>query len=69
MTVRNRQKGRRERVGRKGGREGKRVVQRKQAEFMHVCNFQIKIIKKTKGIREYIRYKEYNYAICCNMTY
>lgn len=36
MTVRNRQKGRRERVGRKGGREGKRVVQRKQAEFMHV---------------------------------
>lgn len=50
MTGRNRQKGRRERVGRKGGREGKRVVQRKQAEFMHVCNFQIKIIKKTKAL-------------------
>lgn len=39
---------------------GKRVVQRKQAEFMHVQNFKIKITNKTKGIRKYIWYKEYN---------
>lgn len=55
---------------REGKRKGgKRVVWRKQAEFMHVRNFQIIIIKRTKTLGSIYSIKSIVYAIYHDITY